>query len=179
MRPDYERMLERAGCSPKVIGHCRAVREAALAYASRSSSADPRLVEAGAMLHDIGRGSTHTIRHAQTGADLLRSEGMGEDVARIVECHTGAGLTADECVLLGLFARDCVPATTEEKIVCHADNLIAGKRQVIIEESIASAIHLPRKARARMYRLSLEVGLLCHEKRAPAKNRVHKPARQG
>ena len=78
-----------------------------------------------------------------------------------MECHTGAGLTADECTLLGLSPRDCIPRTTEEKIVTHADNLIAGKKRVTIHESIGSAIHLPRKARKRMYRLAAEVELLC------------------
>ena len=63
--------------------------------------------------------------------------------------------------LLGLWPRDCIPATTEEKIVTHADNLIAGKTLVTIHETIADAIHLPRKARIRMYRLSCEVELLC------------------
>ena len=162
MEPGYEEMLRRAGCGRKVIEHCRAVRDTSLGYAGRNPEVNSGLVEAGAMLHDIGRGITHSIHHAQQGADFLRAEGVGEDIARIVECHTGAGLTADECVLLGLFSRACVPSTTEEKIVCHSDNLIAGKRMVTINESIGSAIHLPRKARLRMYRLSLEVELLCH-----------------
>ena len=47
--------------------------------------------------------------------------------------------------LLGLFPRDCMPRTIEEKIVTHADNLIAGSTRVTIDESIASAIHLPKK----------------------------------
>jgi uncharacterized protein len=81
-----------------------------------------------------------------------------------VECHTGAGLTPDECTLLGLAPRDCMPRTPEEKIVTHADNLIAGHRRVTIEESLASAIHLPLKARRRMYRLSCEVEQLCSAK---------------
>ncbi len=162
MDPRYGEMLHKAGCSSNVIAHCRAVCDVALEYASRNPDVDTSLVEAGAMLHDIGRGSTHSIHHAQYGADLLRSMGIDEAIARIVECHTGAGLTADECTLLGLDARDCVPRTTEEKIVCHADNLIAGRRRTTIEESIGSAVHLPEKARIRMYRLSNEVELLCH-----------------
>jgi uncharacterized protein len=156
-----EDLLQNAGCSTKVIAHCRAVRDCASEYAARSPDIDFSLVERGAMLHDIGRSRTHDIRHAQCGADLVRSMELGEDLARIVECHTGAGLTADECTLLGLSPRDCMPETTEEKIVTHADNLIAGKKRVTIHESIGSAIHLPRKARKRMYRLSCEVELLC------------------
>jgi uncharacterized protein len=156
-----EVLLQKAGCGKKVIAHCRAVRDCACDYAARAPSVNFSLVEKGAMLHDIGRGRTHDIRHAQCGADILRERGLGEDLARIVECHTGAGITADECTLLRLSPRDCMPRTTEEKIVTHADNLIAGTRRVIIDESLGSAIHLPRKARKRMYRLACEVELLC------------------
>ncbi|MHB8162831.1 MAG: HDIG domain-containing metalloprotein [Methanoregula sp.] len=157
----YEKMLRDAGCSPKVIAHCRAVRDCACEYAQANPSVDFSLVEEGAMLHDIGRGSTHSIAHAQVGADLLRAKGFSENVARIVECHTGAGLTADECSLLGLIPRDCIPTTIEEKIVCHADNLCAGAHRMSIEQSISSVSHLPHKVRERMYRLATEVELLC------------------
>ena len=156
-----EDLLRGAGCSAKVIAHCRAVRDCACGYASQDREIDFHLVERGAMLHDIGRSRTHDIRHAQCGADLVRSMGLGEEVARIVECHTGAGLTADECTLLGLSPRDCMPRTTEEKIVTHADNLIAGKQRVTIHETIGSALYLPKKARKRMERLAAEVELLC------------------
>jgi uncharacterized protein len=156
-----ENLLHEAGCSAKVIAHCRAVRDCACDYAVHNPDIDFQLVEQGAMLHDIGRSRTHDIRHAQCGADLIRGMGLGEKIARIVECHTGAGLTADECTLLGLSPRDCMPGSAEEKIVTHADNLIAGKKRGTIHESIASAFYLPRKARKRMERLAAEVGLLC------------------
>jgi uncharacterized protein len=161
----YAKLLLDAGCSTKVIAHCRAVTDCALEYARANPEVNFSLVEKGAMLHDIGRGSSHAIDHAQRGADLLRSQGFPEEVARMVECHTGAGLTADECTLLGLSPRDCIPCTTEEKIVTHADNLIAGHKRVSIDDSIGSAIHLPKKARTRMYRLAQEVELLCGRKR--------------
>jgi uncharacterized protein len=156
-----ENLLHEAGCSEKVIAHCRAVRDVALEYAALNSLVRVDLVREGSMLHDIGRGTTHSILHAQYGADLLRARGISEEIARIVECHTGAGLTADECSLLRLSPRDCMPHTTEEKIVTHADNLIEGRKRVIIEESIASAVHLPRKVRRRMYHLARDVELLC------------------
>jgi uncharacterized protein len=160
-KKNCEDLLRDAGCSTKVIAHCRAVRDCACGYAAGNPDIDFHLVKQGAMLHDIGRSRTHDIRHAQCGADLVRSMGLGENLARIVECHTGAGLTADECTLLGLSPRDCMPRTMEEKIVTHSDNLIAGKKQVTIHESIGSAIYLPKKARKRMERLAAEVGLLC------------------
>jgi len=158
---DCENLLREAGCGKKVIAHCRAVRDVAVEYAARNPDLDGALVEQGAMLHDIGRSRTHSIQHALCGADMVRSLGLGEPLARVVECHTGAGITADECTLLGLSPRDCMPRTSEEKVVTHADNLIAGRERVTIDESIASAVHLPKKARKRMYRLSLDVELLC------------------
>jgi len=154
-------LLRTFGCSAKVIAHCQAVCDCALEYAHDDDLVDIPLVRTGAMLHDIGRGSTHSIAHGQEGADALRSLHLPEPVARIVECHTGAGLTADECTLLRLLPRDCMPQTTEEKIVTHADNRIAGVTRVSIDDSIASAIHLPKKVRKRMYRLACEVELLC------------------
>lgn len=157
----YESVLRNAGCSPKVIAHCTAVRDVACEYAIRNPAINFSLVEEGAMLHDIGRSITHSIGHAQAGADLLRSMGYAEPVVRIVECHTGAGLTPEECSLLGLAPRDCMPKTAEEKIVTHADNLIAGRKRVSIENSIASAANLPKKVRLRMWHLSQEVELIC------------------
>ncbi len=128
-------------------------------YADSSGIADRELVRAGAMLHDIGRGKTHSIAHAQIGADFCRSMGLPEEQARIIECHTGAGLSADECTLLGLLPRDCMPRTLEEKIVTNADNLTGGSDRITIDEHLASAFFLPRKTRHRIYRLWLEVEL--------------------
>ena len=66
--------------------------------------ADLALVEAGAMLHDIGiyltsapsihcHGTAPYLMHGPLGAQLLRAEGH-EALARICERHTGTGLTA-------------------------------------------------------------------------------------
>ena len=153
----YVTLLGQAGCDAQVIAHCRAVHEVAIRYADRIPLSDRELVSAGAYLHDIGRAKTHTILHAQAGADYCRSIGLPEPVARIVECHTGAGLTADECTLLGLLPRDCVPGTLEEKIVCNADNLVAGAHPVSIERTICNAFFLPRHVRSRIFRLWLEL----------------------
>ncbi|NLA38083.1 MAG: HDIG domain-containing protein [Methanomicrobiales archaeon] len=149
-------LLERAGCSGSVIAHCRVVRDLALNYAS-DPIVDRDLVEAGALLHDIGRGVTHDLRHAEVGGEICRSFGLDDAVVAIVERHIGAGLTADECSLLGLAPRDCMPRTIEEKIVAHADNLVKGTRVITLEERLAHSIILPRRNRKRIYRLALEV----------------------
>ncbi len=111
------------------------------------------------MLHDIGRSKTHGIGHAQSGAEICRKLGLPEEVARIVECHTGAGLTADECSLLGLLPVDCIPQTLEEKIVTNADNLVGGRHEISIERDLMEAFALKRNVRRRIYRLWLEMEL--------------------
>jgi uncharacterized protein len=88
------------------------------------------LVEAGALLHDLGRGRTHGVDHGVVGGEMARGLGLAEAVARIVERHIGAGLPEGEAVELGL-PRGCyVPETLEEKIVTYADKLIEGGREV-------------------------------------------------
>jgi len=161
LRESCEILLKEHGCDPDVIAHCRAVTDCALDLSKNCMLINRPLVEAGAMLHDIGRGKTHSVAHGQAGAEICRSLNIPEPVARIVECHVGAGLTADECALLGLIPRDCLPQTAEEKLVAHADNLVAGSRRTTIYETLGSAFYLHRRIRRRMYRLALEVGILC------------------
>ena len=95
--------------------------------------ADLALVEAGAMLHDIGiyltsapaihcHGTAPYLMHGPLGAQLLRAEGH-EALARICERHTGTGLTAADIrrLELPLPAVDLLPETPEERIICYAD----------------------------------------------------------
>lgn len=152
----FDQILADAGCGRRVIAHCHAVRVMALSFCDSSGVADRNLVNAGALLHDIGRGKTHSLHHAQAGADHCREAGIPEEVALIVERHTGAGLTADECTLLRLLPRSCVPMTLEEKIVAGADNLVKGTSVVSIYGRLESARSLNRKVKRRIYRLWLE-----------------------
>jgi uncharacterized protein len=152
----YDEALRTAGCSRRVIAHCHRVRDLAISFCDSSGVADRELVNAGALLHDIGRALSHSLSHAQTGAAWCRERGFPEDVARIVERHTGAGLTADECTLLRLLPVDCVPETIEEKIVASADNLVKGGHEVSIHDRLGTSLYLGRKIRSRIYRLWLE-----------------------
>lgn len=154
---DPEIALRRAGCSEKVIEHCRAVRRRAMEFSR--APADRDIVAAGAMLHDIGRATTHSIAHGQAGAETCRDFGFPEDICRIVERHIGAGMTADECAILNLIPRNCVPITLEEKIVAHADNLVRGRHEISIEARLLRSPHLSRRIKTRMYRLAREVEL--------------------
>jgi len=97
---------------------------------------DVELVEIGAILHDIGRSKTHGIDHAAVGGNMVRQLGIAEPVARIVDRHIGAGIPEDEARALGLPEGVYVPETLEEKIVCYADKLIAGWREVDISVTV-------------------------------------------
>ena len=84
---------------------------------------DVGLVEAGALLHDIGRGSTHEVDHAAVGGRMVRRLGLPEAVARIVDRHVGGGIPRAEARRLGLPEGVYVPETLEEKLVAYADKL--------------------------------------------------------
>ncbi len=134
---EIARLLECLGCGPELRGHILAVRRVALRIAdSLNALVDRRLVELGAIYHDIGRTKTHGINHAVVGAEMARQWGVDERIIRIVERHIGAGISKEEAETLGLPPRDYIPETLEEKIVAYADNLIDGDREVSYEEAL-------------------------------------------
>lgn len=116
-------ILTRAGCSKDVVRHCTVVAERALKI-GKCMSANLKLIEAGALLHDIGRSKTHGIRHAVEGARIAIELNLSPELVRIIECHMGGGITKDESAKLGLPPKDYIPETLEEKIVCIADKLV-------------------------------------------------------
>ena len=127
-------MLRNAGCSEDVINHCIAVRNVAIKIAEKTE-ADQELVNAGALLHDIGRSRTHGIKHIIEGVKIGKKLCLDDSILKIIERHIGAGLPKVEAKKLGLPAKDYLPETIEEKIVCHSDNLIDdGKRQTVEAE---------------------------------------------
>ncbi|MDO5846422.1 MAG: phosphohydrolase, partial [Methanocorpusculum sp.] len=75
-------------------------------------------------------------------------------------CHTGAGLSEDDCVLLGLPPADCVPKTLEEKIVAHADNLAKGSRRVTMDERMMLIEDQSRRSKRNVWRMGMEIELL-------------------
>jgi len=93
-----------------------------------------RLVEMGGLLHDIGRSVTHGFEHALIGGRILRERGLPEDLARICETHLLGGLDKEDAKKIGLPARDFLPKTLEEKIVCLADKHMTGNHEVSIDE---------------------------------------------
>ncbi|RBQ23149.1 MAG: Ribonuclease Y [Methanocorpusculum sp. MCE] len=156
--PEYSHTLFSAGCEDGVVSHCKKVAEVAARYTGESVDSD--LIYAGAMLHDIGRSKTHSIKHAGKGAKICRRLDLPEEIVNIVGRHTGAGLTEDESVLLGLSPVSVVPETLEEKIVAHADNLVSGSREVTIYQRMMQIADLPARSKRKIWRLSMEVELL-------------------
>ncbi len=135
------RILEEAGCAPNVIEHCKTVASLAIEIAEKiranGKEVDLRLVETGALLHDLGRCRTHGISHAVEGFGLARELGLDPRHAEIIKRHIGAGISEEEAGEIGLPADDYFPRSLEEKIVAHADNLVRGTKRITIEERTA------------------------------------------
>ncbi len=127
-------ILRDVGCSRGVVSHCLNVAGLAARIGGELVGAgfevDLALVEAGALLHDLGRSVTHGIGHGAVGGEVARGLGLPLAVVRIVERHVGAGIPADEAEELGLPVGVYVPESLEEKLVCYADKLAEGRGEV-------------------------------------------------
>lgn len=134
-REESLRILAESGCSDDVVAHCVAVADLASRIARRCG-ADPELVEAGALMHDLGRCRTHGIAHAVEGAKLATELKMPPALVKVIERHIGGGITKPEAKKLGLPAKDYTPETLEEKVVAHADNLFSGTERVTVRVTV-------------------------------------------
>jgi len=158
---DCIELLKESGCSEKVIRHCKAVRDVAVKMAQRAY-ADIKLVEAGALLHDIGRSKTHGILHGVEGAKIAKRLDLPESIINIIERHLGAGISLEVAKKIGLPPKDYMPCTLEEKIVCHADNLIDNSQRQPIEHEVERALRDGHKEHAkRLISLHKELSDIC------------------
>lgn len=100
-------------------------------------------VALGALLHDIAIfqchapdihcfGKAHYLCHGILGGELLREYGKKhgldlEKYALICEHHTGSGLTKEDILAqaLPLPAKDLLPETLLEKLICYADKFFS------------------------------------------------------
>jgi uncharacterized protein (TIGR00295 family) len=128
-------ILKEEGCSPKVIRHVCTVNVVSMMIASRIG-ADKDLVNAGSLLHDVGRSRTHGARHVSEGVAIARSRGLPEPLVRVISRHIAAGLSKEEAKALGLPEGEYMPETVEEKIVCHSDNLVSDDRVTTLQEAL-------------------------------------------
>jgi len=134
------KLLFQNGCSARVVEHCKAVAKIATAIAKackkKGLNVDVKLVEIGALLHDIGRSKTHSVHHAVIGVEIAKSLKLPDPVIAIIERHVGGGITSEEAKKLGWSIKDYSPQTLEEKIVSYADKLIEGSKRVPIKRTI-------------------------------------------
>jgi len=118
-----------------LVMHSRQVAGKAIEIAEKMNdrNIDTAFVKEAAMLHDIGifltdapslgcSGPHPYLRHGYLGARILRKEGFDRH-ALVCERHVGVGITRENVLdhKLPLPARDMLPITLEEKIICYAD----------------------------------------------------------
>lgn len=117
-----------------VYTHCQIIADIAnQLLQAYPGTIDAAVVEAGALLHDIGTyrlvssagifDEANYITHGLLGYAILKQEGVDEVFCRIAERHTGVGITAKEIIQRGLPLppRDFIAQTPEEKLVMYAD----------------------------------------------------------
>ncbi len=161
--------LVKAGCSPGVVRHAKAVAALAVKIAEacqeKGLEVDIQLVEIGALLHDIGRSRTHSVNHVIAGAEIAKSLGLPDSIILIIERHVGGGISKDEAKRLGWPSKDYIPKTLEEKIVTYADKLIEGSRRVPIKQVIEkfSRFNVPQPSILRMKKLHEEFSPLLRD----------------
>ncbi len=168
MRPFEEEALElhrKYGSSDQIVRHCRTVETVARILArelkSQGREVDIEAVSAAALLHDIGRNRTQTVRHGLEGSEILRSEGVEEVVIQIVRKHVGAGIAPAEANTLGLPDLDYAPKTTEEVLVCFADKMVDADRVRPFQEEVKRFErkgHDVERLRALRRRVETEIG---------------------
>jgi uncharacterized protein len=154
-------LLRKYNCLPKVINHCEEVAKLALEIASKLEKkgikVDLKLVEAGALLHDIGRSKSHAVDHGVVGAKMAELEGLPEAAVRIIKRHVGGGITSQEAEQFGWPKDIYEPVTLEEKIVSYADKLIDQSKRVPIDLEIERLQVEHRDAAERVRKLHEEI----------------------
>jgi putative nucleotidyltransferase with HDIG domain len=135
------RLLSQRGTPQPVVEHCRAVAakadELAAALIKQGVQLDSALIHAGALLHDIAKGSPG---HAKLGAAWLVVAGYPR-VAKIVADHE----FLPEPIVID-----------ESAVVNLADKLIQGTKEVSLEERFANSLE----------KCQTDAAVKNHEKRA-------------
>lgn len=130
-------VLKRFGMGERKLQHSQDVADFSLKIAQEVEKdgieVKKKIVEAGAMLHDIGivyMLDDLSPEHSVIGAEMIRKLGLPESVARCAETHDAGGtVTWQEAKdwkypILPL-KETYVPQSIEEKIVCAGDLFIS------------------------------------------------------
>ncbi len=148
---DVKRVWDKYGLPENVRRHCVKVAEIALRIAERirknGHEVDLEAVKKGALLHDVGRAITHEpFRHFIISGEILRKEGFDEKIVRIAERHFSAGVSEEDAKMLGLeVVKSFMPETLEEKIVCYADKVTKGDKEISFEDFLKRLDELERQ----------------------------------
>jgi uncharacterized protein len=126
IRALHERLAPTPQAFTLVYTHCEIVARIA-AQLGAGRGADPALVRAGCLLHDIGvyrlGPADAYVRHGLLGDELLAGLGFDGTLRRFCSHHTGVGITRDDVLRQGLPLppRDYLAETEEERLVMYAD----------------------------------------------------------
>jgi uncharacterized protein len=134
IRALHEKHAPTAAALDSVYTHCLIVGDIAAQLHVRSGAGlDIDLIQAGSLLHDVGvyrlyddagrLDQASYIRHGLLGYELLREEGLPEEICRFASHHTGVGLTREDVLRqrLPLPPADYLAETDEEAMVMYAD----------------------------------------------------------
>jgi len=162
------KVLKRYASSEKafkgILAHCKAVQKLALDIGKEVKDVNLDFIKSASLLHDIGRfqsglGGKDVVKHGIFGAEILRKEGL-LDHALVAERHLGAGISREDILEQGLElpAQDYIPISKEEKIICHADNLIKRGKVISVEEAVERfSKELGKKVAKKVKKLAREV----------------------
>lgn len=142
----------------RLLRHGELVARKALDVLDRASwlDADREFVVQAAMLHDIGIGRTRCpelgctgtlpyVCHGVEGRAILDEMGLNRH-GLVCERHVGVGIRAEEAIRrkLPLPARDMVPLSMEERLICYADKFFSktdnGRHEKTIDEISAGLV---------------------------------------
>ncbi len=128
LQPKEAEILAGQYMSGRLLRHCQSVARMATALTEalpQEADIDLDLVYGAALLHDIARGQTD---HEKAGAKLLRHLGL-ERMAAVVAVHRDLPPPADGKL-------------TEKELVCLADKMVCGSRQVEIAERFQKKLQI-------------------------------------
>jgi len=161
-RSECLKLLRDNGTLDNITAHSVVVTDIAMEFGkamkTRGENIDLRLLEAGALLHDIGKteglggGHKTEIAHGDIGAGMLKKLGYPK-LAEITSCH----------MFSKIFERDAIN-TWEKKLVYYADKRVNHDKRVTLNERLEYLINryphgadMFRKAKPMLLKLEKEI----------------------
>jgi uncharacterized protein len=138
-------LMAKWGFPDGIKEHSIVVKDIAMEFVKKirnrnpNAKIDARVVETGALLHDIGRIKSHGLDHGFRGYQALMDVKVDERVARCALVHVLGGFTLDDIKheFPGNFKDikvSLMPQSIEEKIVCFSDKHAVGAMQVTVKK---------------------------------------------